>query len=345
MLSTLTYPDPTPLKIHRYARILSTSVHVPEQVVTNEDIIRRYDLIASDRAVQYSIGIKERRFAKENTLPSELLVEAARQCLELAHLDPEQLDRVLYTKLLGDQILPATSLKVLQELGIRRGIPAFDILAACSGFVHLMDMAIRYIDSGDDYVLILGGDISSRQAGARNKKDTRTIFLQGDAVVGMLLGRSDTQHFLASYLYTDNTYFDYSYIPFGTELLNKTRQFNNEMFNMQMPDGMVVHQSVIDSCELVSGKLLKQAGLTLQDIDVVITSDQTTFTWKAQLEKLGVPEEKSTSLFYRYGNTVAALSPINLHEMIVTGRLQRGMLVLFMAHGAGASGGGLIFKY
>ncbi len=345
MLSKLTYPDPAPLNIHRYARILSTSVHVPEQVVTNEDIIRRYDLIASDRAVQYSIGIKERRFAAENTLPSELLVEAARQCLEQAHLDPEQLDRVLYTKLLGDQILPATSLKVLQELGIRRGIPAFDILAACSGFVHLMDMAIRYIDSGDDYVLILGGDISSRQAGASNKKDTRTIFLQGDAVVGMLLGRSDTQHFLASYLYTDNTYFDYSYIPFGTELLNKTRQFNNEMFNMQMPDGMVVHQSVIDSCELVSSKLLKQAGLTLQDIDVVITSDQTTFTWKAQLEKLGVPEEKSTSSFYRYGNTVAALSPINLHEMIVTGRLQRGMLVLFMAHGAGASGGGLIFRY
>ncbi len=114
---------------------------------------------------------------------------------------------------------------------------------------------------------------------------------------------------------------------------------------MQMPDGMVVHQSVIDSCELVSNKLLKQAGLTLEDIDVVITSDQTTFTWKAQLEKLGVPEEKSTSSFYRYGNTVAALSPINLHEMIVTGRLQRGMLVLFMAHGAGASGGGLIFRY
>ncbi len=111
----------------------------------------------------------------------------------------------------------------------------------------------------------------------------------------MLLGRSDTQHFLASYLYTDNTYFDYSYIPFGTELLNKTRKFNNEMFNMQMPDGMVVHQSVINSCELVSSKLLKQAGLTLEDIDVVITSDQTTFTWKAQLEKLGVSEEKSTS--------------------------------------------------
>jgi 3-oxoacyl-[acyl-carrier-protein] synthase-3 len=345
MLSKLKYLDPKPLNIHRHARILSTSVHVPEHIVTNEDIIKRYDLIATDRAVQYSIGIQERRYADDDTLPSDLLFKAARKCLEQVNLDPDQLDRIIYTKLLGDQIAPATSIKVIEKLGARKGLPAFDILAACSGFVHLMDMAIRYIDSGDDYVLILGGDISAAQASAKNKKDTRTIFLQGDAVVGMLLGRSETQHFYASYLYTDNTYFDYSYIPFGTEVLNRTREFNDEIFNMQMPDGMVIHESVVDSCELVAGKLLKQAGMTLEDIDVFITSDQTTLTWKAQLEKMNVSPEKSTSSFYKYGNTVAALSPINLHEMITTGRLKRGMIVLFMAHGAGASGGGLIFRY
>jgi 3-oxoacyl-[acyl-carrier-protein] synthase-3 len=345
MLSTMVYPTGAPLDIQRYARILSTSVVVPEKVVTNDDIIRRYDLIATDRAVQYSIGIQERRYADEDAYVSDLLTEAAHQCLKRANVLPEQLDRVIYTKLMGDQMIPATAIKVVEKLGIRKGIPAFDILAACSGFVHLVDMAIRYIDSGDNKVLILGGDISSRLANAQNKKDTRTIFLQGDAVVGMLLGVSQEQHFLASYLYTDNTYFDYSYIPFGTELLNKTHTFDNQMFNMTMPNGMVVHESVIDSCELVTGRLLELAGLTLDKIDVFITSDQTTFTWKAQLEKMKVPAEKSTSLFYKYGNTVAALSPINLHTMIETGRLQRGMTVLFMAHGAGASGGGVIFRY
>jgi 3-oxoacyl-[acyl-carrier-protein] synthase-3 len=345
MLSTMTYPDSAAPHIRRYARILATSVVVPERVVTNDDIIRRYDLIATDRAVQYSIGIKERRYAGEDESAAALLTAAARQCLDRAGIAADQLDRVIYTKLLGDQMVPATAIKVLAELGVQRGIPAFDILAACSGFVHLMDMAIRYIDTGDDLVLILGGDISSRLAGAKNKKDTRTIFLQGDAVVGMLLGVCDTQHVLASYLYTDNTYFDYSYIPFGTELLNKSHAFDDQMFNMQMPDGMVIHESVIDSCALVADKLLAQAGLALDDIDVVITSDQTTITWQAQLQRLGVPLEKSTSLFSHYGNTVAALSPINLHQMIETGRLQRGMTVLFMAHGAGASGGGLIFRY
>ncbi len=345
MLSTLNYPAIKPLNIDRYAQVLSTAVTVPDTVVTNKDIIQRYDLIATDRAVQFAVGIKERRYADEDTLVSDLLAETAKKCLDRANVQPEQLDRVIYTKLMGDYIVPATSIKVLEKLGIRTGIPAFDIAAACSGFAHILDMALRYIDTGDDYVLILGGDISSRSANTKNKKDTRTIFLSGDAVVGMLLGRSEEQKFFASYLYTDNTYYDYSYVPFGTELLNNTKAFDNTMFNMQMPDGRIVHESVIDSCHIVAHKLLEQTGLTMKDIDVFITSDQTTLTWKAQLKKMGVSEKKSTSNFYQYGNTVAALAPVNLNEMIETGRLQRGMTVMFLAHGAGASGGGFIFTY
>lgn len=345
MLSTLNYPDPLPLEIERHARILATSYYVPENRVSNDDIIRRHDLIATDRAVQFSIGIQERRYANEETMVSDLLAEAAKLCLQRAQIAPETLDRVIYTKLMGDHIVPATGIAVLEKLGVSKGIPAFDISAACSGFVHVLDMALHFIDSGDDCVLILGGDISTRGVYTKAKKDTRTIFLQGDAVVAMLLGRAEEQHFLASYLYTDHTYYDYSYIPFGTELLNKTKRFNNEMFNMQMPDGMVVHESVIDSCTIVADKLLQQAKLTLDDIDVFITSDQTSMTWEAQLRRLGVPKEKSVSMFNQYGNTVAAMSPINLHEMIASGRLRRGDTVLFMAHGAGASGGGFIFKY
>jgi 3-oxoacyl-[acyl-carrier-protein] synthase-3 len=266
MLSTLEYRDARPLQIERFARVLSTSYTVPETVVTNEDIIKRFDLIATDRAVQFAIGIKERRFADEETMVSDLLYTTAKKCLDDAGVEPEKIDRVLYTKLMGDHIVPATSIQVLKKLGINRGVPAFDILA------------------------------STRLASTKSKKDTRTIFLQGDAVVGMLLGKSDVQHFLASYLYTDNTYFDYSYIPFGTELLNNSKSFDNEMFNMQMPDGMVVHESVIDSCEIVTQRLLHQTGMALDDIDVFITCDQTTMTWDAQLARMGVPKEKSTSI-------------------------------------------------
>lgn len=345
MFSKLKYPKSNKLLIKKYAKILSTAIFLPPQIVTNQDIINRYDLIATDRAVQYSIGIKERRYASDYDQVSDLLYYVANECLTSANIGVEKLDRIIYTKLLGDKISPSTSLKVVKKLGSQKGIPAFDISAACSGFVHLIDMAIRYIDSGDDYVLILGGDISSRLYNSKNKKDTRTIFLNGDAVVGMLLGAAEKEYFFASYLYTDNTFYDYSFIPFGSELLNKNLNFNNEIFNMQMPDGMIIHNSVVDSAEIVAKKLLEQTKLKIEDIDIFSTCDQTTFTWKSQLDRLKIPQYKSLSMFETCGNTVAAMSLINFHKMIEMKKLIRGMKVMFMAHGAGASGGGLIFEY
>ena len=128
-------------------------------------------------------------------------------------------------------------------------------------------------------------------------------------------------------------------------MLNKDKLFNNEIFNMLMPDGKAIHDSAVASGYLVARKLLDSQGMSIEEIDLVVTSDQTTFTWAEQLQKLGVPQSKSLSLFCRYGNTVAAMSPMILNELIETGRLQREMTVLMMAHGAGASGGGFIFTY
>ena len=345
MQPTLEYPTSKTLHLKRFAKILGTGKGLPERIVSNDEIIRKWDLIATDRAIQFAVGIKERRWAEKDETVSALLERAAGEALNRAGVSPEKLDRIIYTRLLGERILPATAVKVAEKLKIRKGVPAFDIAAACSGFIHALDLAIRYIATGDDYVLILGGDITSRSANQTNKKDTKTIFLNGDAVAALVLGVSETKHFLGSYLYTDNTNYHLSFIPFGGEILLQTLNFNNEMFNMQMPDGMLVHNAVVNSCRMVTDKLLEQTGLTLQDIDFIVTSDQTTLTWKAQLEVLGVPLEKSVSLFYKHGNTVAAMSPLNLNELIETGKLQRGMTVMMMAHGAGSSGGGFIFKY
>lgn len=91
------------------------------RVVTNDEIIQRYDLIATDRAVQFSLGIQERRYADEDAYVSDLLAEAARQCLDRANISAEQVDRIIYTKLMGDQMIPATAIKVVEKLGIRRG--------------------------------------------------------------------------------------------------------------------------------------------------------------------------------------------------------------------------------
>jgi 3-oxoacyl-[acyl-carrier-protein] synthase-3 len=211
--------------------------------------------------------------------------------------------------------------------------------------MHALDIALSYIDTGDEYVLVLGGDLTTPSTAYPVSKDTRTVFLSGDGFAAILLGPSPERKFHAKYFYTDSDLSEFAYIPFGTELLNKTLAFGREMLAMTMPDGQKIHQSVLDSCRIIADNLLALTGRTMDDIDFFITSDQTRLVWQDQLEMLGIPEDKSVSCFEKYGNTVAAMVPLNLHEAIITGRLTRGMTVLMMGHGAGASGGGFVFTY
>ncbi len=339
------YPPGRALASVRHARVIATGSGVPEEVVTNQALIDEFGLVATDRAVQYSVGITERRRARFDVESSFYLENAARQCLERAGIQADQLDRIIYARLFGDHFVPATSLRVLSRLGARRGIPVMDMSAACSGVMHAVEMALGFINAGDDYVLVLGGDRAAPNTHGGVAKDTRTVFLNGDGFAGILLGHSKEKRFLARYFYTDSDLSELAYIPFGSELLNKTGDFGPQMAALTMRDGRPIHQSVLDSARIISGRLLQMAGLTIQDVDFVVTSDQTHLVWQAQLELLGVPQSKSISCFHKYGNTVAAMVPLNLHEAIVTGALRPGMTVLMMGHGAGASGGGFIFRY
>ncbi len=343
--SSLEYPQAKGLGYKRYGQLLGTGAGMPSQVVSNQDLIERFNLIATDRAIQFSIGIKERRNVEKGWPSSRYLHQAVEQCLANANLPPEKLDRIIYARLTGDHAIPATSLRVLERLGVRTGIPVMDISVACSGFLHGTELALSCIDSGDDHVLVLGGDRSSINKEANVTIDSRTVFLNGDGFVAALYGRSSAPKFVAKYFYTDSSIGDYAYIPFGTELMKDPMASSENAFTLAMPNGAHIHQSIIDSAQIIAGRLLDISGLHWQDIDFFITSDQTALAWKAQLDALGIPEHQSCSCFYKYGNTVAAMVPLNLHEAISTGKLRKGMRVMMMGHGAGASGGGFVFTY
>ncbi len=345
MNTNIRFPEIKPLKIERYEKIISTGIGLPDRVVTNQDIIDTYGIIATDRAVRYSVGIIERRWVEDEKL-EDLVAMAISQCLERAGVDIDMVDRVIYSRLLGDYQIPATSIGALRKLGATTGIPAFDMTCACSGFMHAMDLAIRYIDSGDDYVLVIGGGITSKGIQSWKQPNPKTIFLFGDAVVAMLIGYSEVKHFLASYLMANHALYDNAFIPFGTRLLKKEDvKIEPELFNMNVINGNVVLESSVEYCRIIADKLLWEAKMTLDEIDYFITSDQSTKIWEAQVKELGIPFEKSLSLFYKYANTVSAMSPLVLDELISTGRLKRGDFVMMQAHGAGASSGGMIFRY
>ncbi len=333
------------MDVTRFGRVISTGKFLPENRMTNQDMIDKYDLFATARAVEYSTGIKERRWDDQNLSPSEFLARAARTCLNRAGIFPEQLDKIFYAKLIGDHIVPGTALKVLQRLGVTNGVPSYDMTMACSGLTHALDLALRYIDGGDDYILILTGAKSSREYNKEVHRDTQTIFLMGDGAAAILVGPAERRHFYNSYLYMNSDYFDIAYVPFGSALMNGSRDYSNVMLNMNMINGKLVNQSALDSAVVTGQKLLDHAGMTIADIDFLITSDQTPLLWAEILKGLNCPPEKSLSLSSRYGNTVAAMTPLILDELISSGKLKRGMRVLMMAHGAGSAGGGFIFEY
>lgn len=343
--STLSYPGNRVRHYTRHAELLSTGVGIPEVVVSNQDLIDQFDLIASDRAVQFSVGIRERRQTLAGNPPSHYLAIAATMCMERANLSLHKVDRIIYARLSGDHAVPSTAIRVLERLGLSTGIPVMDISVACSGFVHALDLAQAYIEGGDDYVLILSGDRTVMDKEAKPFVDPRTVFLNGSGFAAALIGHCATPKFKASYFYTDSSIGDYAYMPFGSEAMAQGGTLTMKSLMLAMPNGPNIHQSIVDSCRIISQRLLSQANLGMNDIDFFISSDQTTLSWKAQLSLLQIDEFKSCSCFHKYGNTVAAMVPLNLHEAIHTGKLQRGMTVMLMGHGAGASGGGFIFTY
>ena len=346
MDTEIKFPEIRPLNIDRYARIVSTGVGLPKDVVTNQDIIDEYNIIATDRAVQYSLGIKERRWSNFDEKLEDLMTSAVNQCLERANVNIDMVDRVIFTKLFGDYQVPATSIGLLKKLKAKKGIPAFDICSACSGFMHAMDLAIRYVASGDDYVLILGGSMMAKCSRLWKNPDPKTVFLFGDAIVAMLISYSEIKSFMASYLLTNHKLYHNAKVTFGTDVLRENmKDLDPSIFFMRIADGNVVFSSSAEYAKVIANKLLCETGLKLEDIDFYVTSDQSAKIWEAQLKELGIPKEKSQSLFYKYGNTVSAMSPLNLDHLIASGRLKRGDIVMMQAHGAGASSGGMIFRY
>lgn len=339
-------PEIQPLKIQRYAKILSLGKGLPENVLTNQDIIDRYQIRATDRAVKYSLGIEERRWAKPEDTVEDLMKKAVQDCLDKAQIPFEKIDRILVARLVGDYNLPPSSIGILHKMASQKGIPAFDITSACSGFLHAMDLAIRYIDSGDDLVLVVGGGITTRAIQDWNVIDTKTIFSFGDALVAMLLGCDDQKHFFASYILTNSLLYDTALIPLGSSLLkNNNKDISWDMFNMRISDPKGIAASTIEYTKAIAEKLLRETGLSIEEISYFITSDQSSLLWEAQCAAIGIPKEKSMSLFHQYGNTIAAMPILNLNGLVESGKLQRDQWVMLMAHGAGASSAGMILKY
>lgn len=323
------------------AGILGTGVALPEKVVTNADLEKIVD--TTDQWITERTGIKERRQAGPDEKTSTLSIQAARKALEMAGVTPQQLDLIICSTISPDMPLPATAAFIQRGLG---ALPccAFDLAAACSGFLFGVTVAEQFIKTGKArYALVIGAEILSRYL---DYQDRATCVIFGDGVAAGILGpAAEPSGILACEMHTDGAYADQLYIPAGGTARPASCETVRAREHYIKMRGNELFKVAVRSLEDVSRRVLAQAGVCAEQLNLFIPHQANQRITDAVRQRLGVSADKVYSNISRVGNTSSASIPICLDECIRSGRIQKGDLVLMSSFGAGVTWGAVLMRW
>jgi len=323
------------------AGILGTGAALPEKVITNHDLEKLVD--TSDQWITERTGIRERRQAAPHETTSSLSVQASRRALEMAGLQPQALDLIICSTISPDMPLPSTAAFIQRELGARNCC-AFDLAAACSGFLFGVTVAEQYIKTGKArHALVIGAELLSRYL---DYQDRATCVIFGDGVAAAVLGHVEPPRgILAAEMHTDGAFADHLYIPAGGTVKPAscdTVQAREHYIKMR---GNELFKVAVRSLEEVSRRALKEADVCSEQLSLVIPHQANQRITDAVRARLGVPAHKVYANISRVGNTSSASIPICLDECVRSGRVKRGDLILMSAFGAGVTWGAVVMRW
>jgi 3-oxoacyl-[acyl-carrier-protein] synthase-3 len=323
------------------AGILGTGTALPDKVLTNQDFERMVD--TSDQWITERTGIKERRQAAPNETTSMLCVQAARKALDMARVRPEDLDLIICATISPDMPLPATAAFIQRDLGARP-VCAFDLAAACSGFLFGMTVADQFITTGKvRYALVIGAELLSRYV---DYQDRATCVLFGDGAAAGVMGLVELPSgILAEEMHTDGTYADRLYIPAGGTAKPASHETVEARGHYIKMKGNELFKVAVRNMEEVSRRVMEKAGVTPAELDLFIPHQANQRINNAVLPRLGVSPEKVYSNISRIGNTSSASIPICLDECVRSGRVKKGDLILMSAFGAGVTWGAVLMRW
>ncbi|QGM44479.1 beta-ketoacyl-ACP synthase III [Methylocystis heyeri] len=322
--------------------ILGTGAYAPSKVLTNDDLEK---MVATNGPwIVSRTGIRERRIAADGEATSDLAAEAARRAMELAGVDPAEIDLIIVCTVTGDTPTPSCAAYVQAKIGATRAF-AFDVSAACAGSLYGLVIADQFIRTGAvKRALVIGAETLSRVVDWTNRE---TCVLFGDAAGAMLLGASEEEGrgLLSSRLRTDGSMTEILGIfgggsrrPFSQEMLadntHKIKMRGREVYKVAT---RLLPEAVQDA--------LAQAGLNAEDVTHVIAHQANLRIIESAMETLGIPLEKCWINIDRYGNTSSASMPITLDEANRAGKLKKGDVIAMMAIGAGMTWGGAVFRW
>lgn len=325
-----------------HAIITGTGRSLPQRIVTNDDLEKIVE--TSDEWIATRTGIRARHHAVEGECTSTFATAAARQALERANVKPEDLDLIICATVCPDQALPSTAVLIQSQLGAKKAA-AFDLVAACSGFVYSLTVANQFISTGlHQNILVIGVEVLSRYM---DYTDRTTCVLFGDGAGAAVVQRSTdpARGVLATRMQSDGDLASVLYIPGGgTKIPASHDSVDGRQHYIKMK-GNELFKVAVRSMEDTARQLLDEHKMTINDIDVFVPHQANQRITDAVADRLGVPAEKVYSNIAHTGNTSAASIPICLDELVEAGRLKPGTMLLMTSFGAGVTWGGVLMRW
>lgn len=324
-----------------YAAITGWGMSVPERRLTNADLERMVE--TSDEWITTRTGIRERRIVGPGESTSTLATEAGRRALAKAGVEPGQIDLVILATCTPDRPFPATACTVQNNLGIT-GVPAFDLAAACSGFVYGLNVATSMVRAGAaKNVLFIAADVFTKYI---NWNDRNTCVLFGDGAGAVVLQATEQPlGMLSCVMGADGGSEDLMAVDAGGSRLPATPELLEQGRQYVYMNGREIFKLAVRGMGDSSTEAMAQAGVSTEQIELVIPHQANLRIIDAAAKRLGVPLERVMVNIDRYGNTSAATIPIALAEAAEQGRLHEGDNVLLTAFGGGLTWASAVVRW
>ena len=324
------------------SRIAGTGSSVPDRVLSNADLERIVS--TSDEWIVTRTGISERRIAADGEATSDLAERAGRRALEAAGVDPMDVDLILVSTVTPDMFFPSTGCLLQGRLGALHAA-AFDLSAACSGFIYGLSVADAYLRAGlMRNILVIGAETLSKLV---DWKDRNTCVLFADGAGAALVQRTTGDaRVLSTHLYADGSKGGQLIVPGGGSRHPISQKVVDEnLAKIKMANGNEVFKTAVRAMEEAAVAALKANGVEISDIDLFVPHQANGRIISATAQRLGLPRERIVVNIGRFGNTSAASIPIALDEAVRAGRLRPGDLLLMVAFGGGLTWGSALVRW
>jgi len=316
------------------ARIAGTGSYLPEKVLTNKDLEEMVE--TSDEWIRDRSGIKRRHIVADNEMTSDLALAAARPAIDAAGISADDIDLIIVATTTPDKVFPSSACILQRKLGLEK-IPAFDIQAACSGFVYALDVANRFIRTGGaENVLVIGAETMTRLI---DWTDRGTCVLFGDGAGAIILQASDVEGVISTHIHSDGRHEELLHVPCSAV---DSMKAESAFIHMK---GNEVFRKAVGTLGLIAKETLASNNIEQDELDWLVPHQANLRIIKAAAKKLSLPMEKVIVTVDEHANTSSASIPLALDVAVRDGRIQRGELLMFEAFGAGFTWGSALLRY